>query len=56
MQMAASTIFIVCTAVLWVIGVIRMGLRRDQRALNSFFLGMCVMSFLGIWISAFGGR
>ena len=52
--MSAPMVFVVSTTILWLIGMLRMGYRREARALNSFILGMFVMSFAGIWISLIG--
>lgn len=49
--MTASYVFMATTAALWLIGVWRMGFRRYSHKLNSFFLGMTVMSFASIWIT-----
>ena len=52
--MSISTIFGAITAVLWLVGMLRMGFRRRERVMNGFFLGLAVMSFASMWISLLG--
>jgi hypothetical protein len=47
----STLVFIIATFAFWFIGMWRLAYRPKSRALSSFFLGMCVMSFFAIWIS-----
>jgi len=52
----APVVFVWLTIALWAIGVWRMAFRWHTQRFNSFFLGVFVMSFAGIWISLLEGH